>query len=92
MSALSNPFNPDAILWRGCPCGLHASMWEHQQSLGDGGRYYATETTSGVAGEPAMSAATTDQVDSWSHTEDVMANVATSAILNSEKLGLFAST
>ena len=30
MGALSDPFDPNQLLWSGCPCGLHASMREHQ--------------------------------------------------------------
>ena len=86
MSALSDPFNPESVLWSGCPCGLHASMWEHQQAtMGNGeGRYYATETTSGttVAAADTAPESITRATPSWNHSEDVMANVATSAILN----------
>jgi nitrate/nitrite transport system substrate-binding protein len=38
MGALSDPFNPDQILWAGCPCGQHASMREHQLALMSGGK------------------------------------------------------
>ena len=33
MGALSNPFDPNQILWSGCPCGQHASLREHQLAL-----------------------------------------------------------
>lgn len=33
MGALSNPFDPDEILWTGCPCGMHATMYEHQLAM-----------------------------------------------------------
>ena len=29
MAATSDPFDPDATLWTGCPCGKHASQAEH---------------------------------------------------------------
>jgi nitrate/nitrite transport system substrate-binding protein len=38
MGALSNPFDPNQILWTGCPCGLHSSMREHQLALMNGSR------------------------------------------------------
>jgi hypothetical protein len=48
MGALSDPFDPDKILWAGCPCGAHASMWEHQIAMANGGngdsRFYCMET------------------------------------------------
>ncbi|MGF1623116.1 MAG: CmpA/NrtA family ABC transporter substrate-binding protein [Rhodomicrobiaceae bacterium] len=48
MGALSNPFDPDKILWTGCPCGAHASMWEHQMAMANGGngdsRFYCMES------------------------------------------------
>jgi len=33
MGALANPYNPDKLLWNGCPCGQHRSMLEHQMAL-----------------------------------------------------------
>ena len=61
-------------------------MWEHQQAtVGNSkGRYYATETTSEAtdAVPDAPTSSVTKSAPSWNHSEDVMANVATSAILN----------
>jgi len=53
MGALSDPFNPDQILWTGCPCGLHATMQEHRMALLNGGndprfaesRFYSIENS-----------------------------------------------
>lgn len=48
MGALSNPFDPNEILWTGCPCGMHASMYEHQMAMSQsatGSRFYTSETT-----------------------------------------------
>ncbi|WP_434052746.1 CmpA/NrtA family ABC transporter substrate-binding protein [Roseibium sp.] len=48
MGALSNPFDPNEILWTGCPCGMHATMYEHQLAMSQsatGSRFYTSETT-----------------------------------------------
>lgn len=97
MGALSNVYDPNEILWKGCPCGLHATMYEHQAALSGsgGGRFYAAETTERAAPKPeapafdALSdleqpAAKTDKLD-WGDQEKVLANLATSAIMK----GLF---
>ncbi len=99
MGALSNVFDPDEILWTGCPCGLHATMFEHQTALAGGGagkgRFYAAETTesSSSSAEAAQYGALSDldqpsqkndQLE-WSSREDVIANIARSAIMK----GLF---
>jgi len=33
MGAYANPFDPDKLLWNGCPCGQHRSMIEHQMAM-----------------------------------------------------------
>lgn len=33
MGAFSDPFDPNTILWSGCPCGQHRSMAEHQAAM-----------------------------------------------------------
>jgi nitrate/nitrite transport system substrate-binding protein len=33
MGAFANPYNPDKLLWSGCPCGQHRSMLEHQMAM-----------------------------------------------------------
>ncbi|MFK7889800.1 MAG: twin-arginine translocation signal domain-containing protein, partial [Granulosicoccus sp.] len=94
MGALSNLYDPDEILWTGCPCGLHATMYEHQAAMGNKsakGRFYAAETTEQCADSvdtmqrsqlrdietPAQQG---DQLK-WSSQEDVLANLAQSAIM-----------
>lgn len=96
MGALSNVYDPDEILWTGCPCGLHATMYEHKAALAsasEGSRFYAAETTKGArnAGPEldALSdlerpAAKTAELD-WKDQENVLANLATSAVMK----GLF---
>ncbi len=96
MGALSNVYDPNEVLWRGCPCGLHASMYEHQAALAGagGGRFYAAETTEGAGGprEAVRRAALSDlerpaqrETLDWRDQEKVLANLAESAILK----GLF---
>ena len=56
MGALSNPFDPDSILWTGCPCGMHATMYDHQLANSQaqmGSRFYASETTGAETTEQA---------------------------------------
>ena len=33
MGAFADPFDPDKLLWNGCPCGQHRSMLEHQMAM-----------------------------------------------------------
>ena len=59
MGALSNLYDPDEVLWTGCPCGLHATMFEHQAALADaskGSRFYCAETTEGPERQNAQRA------------------------------------
>ena len=96
MGALSDLYDPNEILWRGCPCGLHASMFEHQAALGakSGSRFYAAETTEGSSqptprepmGEIAPVTKPADRL-SWKDQDRVMANLAESAIMR----GIFGS-
>ena len=97
MGALSNVYDPDEILWTGCPCGLHATMYEHQAAMAgasSGSRFYAAETTTRdrQGSGPEMDALSdlnqpasqTEPLD-WKDQEKVLANVATSAVMK----GLF---
>ena len=48
MGALSNLYDADEILWTGCPCGMHATMYEHQAALASknpNSKKYSAETT-----------------------------------------------
>ncbi|MEO9574249.1 MAG: CmpA/NrtA family ABC transporter substrate-binding protein [Tateyamaria sp.] len=97
MGALSNVYDPEEILWKGCPCGLHATMYEHQAALSgaEGSRFYAAESTEGAQRRDAgpeldtlsdlQSPAAQSEGPSWDNQEEVMANVAKSALLK----GLF---
>ena len=99
MGALSNLYDPNEILWAGCPCGLHATMFEHQAAMAEqsGSRFYMSETTgSQTSGDSTgqfvessldslnAPASKTEKLD-WNDQEKVLANVAESAILK----GLF---
>ena len=33
MGAFANPFDPDKLLWNGCPCGQHRSIIEHNMAM-----------------------------------------------------------
>jgi methyl-accepting chemotaxis protein len=33
MGAFADPFDPDKLLWNGCPCGQHRSYIEHQMAM-----------------------------------------------------------
>ena len=57
MGALSNPFDPNEILWTGCPCGMHATIYEHQLAMSQsatGSRFYTSETTGAETVEQSM--------------------------------------
>jgi len=69
MGALSDPFNPDQLLWSGCPCGQHASMREHQLALMGGtvdprfaeSRFYSIENSSAIQTPESPGALAADQ-------------------------------
>ena len=45
MGAFANPFDPDKLLWSGCPCGQHRSLLEHQLAMAKkSGSRFACET------------------------------------------------
>ncbi len=46
MGAFSDPFDPNAILWTGCPCGQHRNMAEHQAAMAgaSGSRFVCAST------------------------------------------------
>ena len=33
MGAYADPFDPNKLLWNGCPCGRHRSLIEHQMAM-----------------------------------------------------------
>ena len=89
MGALSNLYDPNEVLWNGCPCGLHATMYEHQAALSasdNGSRFYCAETTDEATdaqpvyqnGQPfgnlEKPAAKTKKLD-WDDQEKVLANL-----------------
>ena len=63
MGAFADPFDPEKLLWNGCPCGQHRSMLEHQLAMqagagGSGSRFLCEETDAPAASAPAASAPT----------------------------------
>jgi len=101
MGALSDPFDPDQILWTGCPCGLHATMQEHQLAMMGGSdprfadsRFYSIENNpaAGAAGQGTYegapdAVATSGAADEpgWDDQEAVLARCVESAVMK----GLF---
>lgn len=85
MGALSNPFDPNKILWTGCPCGLHSSMWEHQlamdQAERDQSRFYCMETGEGRETPPAPERAVDDDLPDWENEEEVVSRVVETAVM-----------
>jgi nitrate/nitrite transport system substrate-binding protein len=48
MGAYANPFDPDKLLWNGCPCGQHRSIIEHNMAMAaqrgtDGSRFFCED-------------------------------------------------
>ena len=48
MGAFANPFDPNKLLWSGCPCGKHRSLLEHQMAVAAeqghaGSRFYCQD-------------------------------------------------
>ena len=96
MGAISNLYDADEILWTGCPCGMHATMYEHQAALASNNpnsKFYCAETTpktdqtkeiapsfSPKLGGLTNAADKTEKLD-WSDNQKVMANVIESSIL-----------
>ncbi|MCB1510551.1 MAG: hypothetical protein KDJ36_06570, partial [Hyphomicrobiaceae bacterium] len=95
MGALSNPFDPNKILWNGCPCGLHSSMWEHQlaqaKAESEQSRFFcvSTDEASPAQDAPSTGLASTksvaDDTPSWDDNEAVVSRVVETAVMR----GLF---
>lgn len=84
MGALSDPFDPNKILWSGCPCGLHSSMWEHQLAMANGGngdsRFYCMEA--GDEPQGAVETEATGRPDpDWDNQEEVLERCVETAIM-----------
>ena len=93
MGALSNPYDPNSLLWSGCPCGLHSSMWEHQLAMADGeagqSRYYCVKAEDGgtadeaLPGEAKPAAQADDELPSWDNEEEVVSRLVDVAVMKS---------
>ncbi|CCQ74202.1 CmpA/NrtA family ABC transporter substrate-binding protein [Magnetospira sp. QH-2] len=88
MGAFANPFDPDKVLWAGCPCGQHKSLLEHQMAMsGQSESRFACETIEPEAetaiNTPMMadSAIDDDEPDMLDQ-EAVMERAVESAVLN----------
>ena len=90
MGALSNPFDPNKILWSGCPCGLHSSMWEHQlaqtKAEKQQSRFYcvAGEESPPERADQASAAANEEpatDTPSWDNEEAVVSRVVETAVM-----------
>jgi len=90
MGPLSNPFDPNKILWTGCPCGMHSSMWEHnlaqQQMQDEQSRFYMIPTQekppgSDLASDALPSKPVDDDIPSWDNEEEVVSRVVESAVM-----------
>ncbi len=60
MGAYANPFDPDKLLWNGCPCGQHRSLIEHQMAMaaaanGDNSSQFYCEEIDAGTGAGAVS-------------------------------------
>ncbi|MFY0615062.1 MAG: ABC transporter substrate-binding protein [Hyphomicrobiaceae bacterium] len=86
MGALSNPFDPNQILWTGCPCGLHDSMWEHQMAQAkaetEQSRFYCVSASDD---DKAAAATQAEAVPDWDDEEAVVSRVVETAVMK----GLF---
>jgi len=78
MGAFANPFDPDKLLWNGCPCGQHRSIIEHNMAMAaargqQGARFFCEEIEDGqtsargpdpvMLGDPAFMADPADCAD-----------------------------
>jgi nitrate/nitrite transport system substrate-binding protein len=90
MGPLSNPFDPDKILWSGCPCGMHSTMWEHQlaqkQMEAEQSRFYMIPTQESAPGanmqqDALPSKPVDDDIPSWDNEEEVVSRVVESAVM-----------
>lgn len=53
MGAFADPFDPDKLLWNGCPCGQHRSITEHNMAMAqaqgkDASRFQCEDVADGV--------------------------------------------
>jgi nitrate/nitrite transport system substrate-binding protein len=98
MGALSNPYDPNKILWSGCPCGLHSSMWEHQLAMANAdadaneSRFYCVSADEDALGQGASpkneleaANAKSDDVPDWDDEEAVVSRLVDNAVMH----GLF---
>ncbi len=65
MGAFSDPFDPNTILWSGCPCGQHASMAEHRAAMGGatGSRFVCESADTAEPSAPSLPAVSTPVAD-----------------------------
>ena len=60
MGAFSDPFDPNTILWSGCPCGQHRNMAEHRAAMGEAnGSRFACEAADTEPAAPSLQAVST---------------------------------
>ncbi len=98
MGALSNPYDPNQILWSGCPCGLHGSMWEHQLAMAKAdadaneSRFYCVSSDAQAPvgatqanNEPGAAVAMRNDEPEWEDEEAVVSRLVDSAVMH----GLF---
>lgn len=53
MAAYANPFDPDKLLWNGCPCGQHRNLLEHKMAMaGQSGARFVCETDDEMSAGP----------------------------------------
>lgn len=99
MGALSDPFDPNSILWQGCPCGLHSSMWEHQRAaLAEAeaealdSRYYCVNSKKANSpayddrlpgGAPIAETAQGEDIPSWDNREEVVSRLVDNVVMKS---------
>jgi len=62
MGAFANPFDPDKLLWNGCPCGQHRSIIEHNMAMAaaqgkDASRFQCSEDVDAAEATSASGAA-----------------------------------
>ncbi len=84
MGALSDPFDPNKILWSGCPCGMHNSMWEHQLAMANGGngdsRFYCMEACEDAAAQGAAEPGARPDAD-WDDQDQALERCVETAIM-----------
>ena len=86
MRALRDPHDPNTTLSSGCPCGQHASLWEHQMAtagLDSKGSRFACVGSAAFDAPEDDAAPEKENAPSWDDEEAVISRLVDAAAIKS---------